>query len=371
MRLEEYVPEIRRTMNVLAYSPQARQLALLCEDVTALKVTEASRLAGLEMIDTLREISLEAIARLDPGIVAQKLIDRLDQMLPFDSASILLVEPNSLKVQHQVWRGEDQHHDWENGQQLDDQWLFTRMATSTRPLVIPDVMKEPEWPAGPGQDNVQSFAGVPILIRDELAGFINCESHTPGFYRMESVRRPLETVAALAALAFDNARHSGEQQYRVTHDPLTGLNNQTILLYLLEHALELARRQRTNLALIYLDLVGFGAVNQVFGRDRGDQVLRSVADRLQNCLRGSDILARPGDDEFVVILENIAREEDAALVANKLSHELSEPHIIQDQQVVVQASSGVAIFPRDGDNPEEMLQAAHRALASKHRQADA
>ena len=364
LRLAEYIPEIQRYFNVLAYSPHDGQLALLLEDITALKSSESGRTAAIQTIQTMREISLAAVARQGPAAVAEVLLEQLDRILAFDAAMILLVHPNSLKIQHQFCRGMEATNRTANGSGLDDQWLFTRMAISTRPLVIPDVLREPEWQTGSGQGEIRSFAGVPILIRDELVGFICCESHLSGFYRMEAVQSPLTSMAALAALALDNARRSGEQQYLSLHDPLTGLTNHILLTYLFEHALQLARRQGTTLAVIYIDLVGFKAVNDVFGRERGDQVLRSIAERLEGCLRKSDIVARLGEDEFIVILENITREEDAQLVARKLSKVLTEPHVIQGQAVVVQASSGVAVFPGGGDQPEELLEAARLALAS-------
>jgi diguanylate cyclase (GGDEF)-like protein/PAS domain S-box-containing protein len=330
-----------------------------------LQSVEAERAAAFQLVHAMREISLEAVSIEEPAAVAEFLLELLDRFLPFEAAFILLVEPNTLKLQHQVYRGMEAARRTLDGSGLDDQWLFTRLATSTRPLVIPDVLREPEWKAAPGQEAIRSFAGAPILIRDELVGFIGCESQTAGFYRMEAVQDPLTSMAALAALALDHARRSGEQQYLALHDPLTGLANRAIFNYLLEHALQLARRQRTTLAIISLDLAGFKAVNEVFGRERGDQVLRSVAERLKECLRASDIIARLEGDEFVVALENIAREEDAHLVAGRLSKFLSEPHMIQGQEVVVQAITGVANYPRDGDYPDELLKAARLALVSR------
>jgi len=368
LRLEEYLPEVQRSFNVLAYAPEINQLAVLLEDVTDLQKAEAGRHAALQMIDTLREISRGVIYRLETEAVAEWILARLNDILPFDTAFILLVEPHSLIVQHQFWQGVKHDQRRINKNRLDETWLFTRMAGSVRTLVVSDVMREPEWQGEPGQEDVRSFAGVPILIRDELAGFICCESLTTGFYRMEAVQKPLLTVAALAALALDNARHSGEKQYQVTHDPLTGLNNHVIFQSLFEHALELARRQQRKLALIYLDLIGFKAVNEVFGRDHGDKVLRSVAERLQASLRQCDILARPGEDEFLVLLENIAREEDASTVARKLGKVLAEPHIIQGQEVVVPAGSGLAVFPRDGNSSDELFEAARISLDSARKQ---
>jgi PAS domain-containing protein len=107
LRLEEYLPEIRRTFNVLAYSPESNQLALLLDDVTALKTAESGRLGAVQMIDTIREISLSVIARLEPKVVAERLLGLLNRIQAFDSAFILLVEPHSLKVRHQIWQGED------------------------------------------------------------------------------------------------------------------------------------------------------------------------------------------------------------------------------------------------------------------------
>ena len=94
-------------------------------------------------------------------------------------------------------------------------------------------------------------------------------------------------------------------KYLATHDPLTGLPNRTLYSDRLNHALLLAKRASTNVAVMFIDLDGFKSVNDAFGHEMGDQVLKRVAKRLNSCMRKSDTIARLSGDEFTLVVENI------------------------------------------------------------------
>ncbi|HSY35549.1 MAG TPA: diguanylate cyclase [Acidobacteriaceae bacterium] len=142
------------------------------------------------------------------------------------------------------------------------------------------------------------------------------------------------------------------------HDPLTGLANRGLLLAQLDLALEQARRNRTTVAVLCFDLDNFKDVNDTFGHDAGDQLLLVTADRLRSVARGGETVARLGGDEFVVVLQDINATREPARILHRLSAKLREPTTLLGTGIQPSASVGMAIFPRDGETPEELLKTA-------------
>lgn len=146
------------------------------------------------------------------------------------------------------------------------------------------------------------------------------------------------------------------------YDDLTGLANRSLLRDRLERALAAARRHRTHVAVMVLDLDGFKAVNDGFGHAAGDRVLCVVADRLRGRVRETDTVARPGGDEFTLVVENLVRPEHATVVARKLLDALEPPIRIETGEVRIGASLGVALYPRDGGEPATLVRLADAAM---------
>ncbi|GAB1233189.1 hypothetical protein UT4_16550 [Ferrigenium sp. UT4] len=147
------------------------------------------------------------------------------------------------------------------------------------------------------------------------------------------------------------------------HDPLTGLPNRLLLLSRLQHSMEIAMRNKQNLALLMIDLDRFKDVNDSFGHLAGDELLRTVTARLLSQLREIDMVCRFGGDEFAVLLEQVADAADAARVASDIIQDLSEPcRLANGVEVRIGASIGISLFPGYGNTPEQMLQQADSAL---------
>jgi diguanylate cyclase (GGDEF)-like protein len=158
------------------------------------------------------------------------------------------------------------------------------------------------------------------------------------------------------------------------YDGLTGLANRMLFNQRLTGALDLARRHSRKLAILYLDLDRFKRVNDTLGHGAGDELLRGVAKRLQDCLRASDLLtfggakssgdlvARLGGDEFTMLLPEISQAEDAGKVAHRLLEALREPLMIGEHRVYATTSVGIALYPFDGDEPETLLKNADTAM---------
>ena len=151
-------------------------------------------------------------------------------------------------------------------------------------------------------------------------------------------------------------------EYLATHDTLTGLPNRSLFSDRLRHALSLAKRSSNYVAVMFIDLDDFKSVNDVFGHEMGDQVLKRVAKTLRNCVRESDTVARLSGDEFTLAVENIIKPEDAVAIAQKILSELSEPIREDGQQITITASIGISIFPTHGEDEVSLLKKADAAM---------
>jgi diguanylate cyclase (GGDEF)-like protein/PAS domain S-box-containing protein len=160
----------------------------------------------------------------------------------------------------------------------------------------------------------------------------------------------------------DLRRAERELEYRANHDPLTGLANRQRLASELQYAIARAAQTGDGLALLYLDLDGFKSVNDRGGHDAGDHVLREVAQRLHQCLRQGDLVARVGGDEFVAMLTGSLDITAARAVADDIRARLQSPFTLPAGSFRLDASIGIACYPADGDDPEILLTHADRAM---------
>jgi diguanylate cyclase (GGDEF)-like protein/PAS domain S-box-containing protein len=148
------------------------------------------------------------------------------------------------------------------------------------------------------------------------------------------------------------------------HDGLTDLPNRILLNDRLSQAIALGRRHQQRLAVLFLDLDRFKHINDSLGHDFGDRVLRIVAQRLLHCVRSSDTVSRQGGDEFVIVLSEIAHALDAEVCANKILTALSAPFHIDQHELYITASIGIATYPEDGREADGLLK--HADLAMYH-----
>lgn len=146
------------------------------------------------------------------------------------------------------------------------------------------------------------------------------------------------------------------------HDPLTGLPNRLMLIDRLEHALRLHTRNNSRLAVLFVDLNGFKHVNDTLGHAIGDWLLQRTAERFQSTLRSGDTVARLGGDEFVILAESCRSRSGIARIAEKAAREISRPLKKDQHTIKVDASIGIAIGPRDGQDADTILKAADQAM---------
>lgn len=159
-------------------------------------------------------------------------------------------------------------------------------------------------------------------------------------------------------------RKAAEEQmhFLAYHDALTSLPNRILFNDRLSHALNHAKRHKTLVGVMLLDLDRFKQINDTLGHPAGDHLLQTVAQRLTGCIRAEDTAARLGGDEFVLILENLTAIEPLAAIAGKIVASLSQPVPFGKHELNVTTSLGIAIYPRDAQTPETLIQRADEAL---------
>ena len=171
--------------------------------------------------------------------------------------------------------------------------------------------------------------------------------------------------AVLLALIDVTERKRSEMRlaFMAHHDELTGLPNRNRLRQRLDDSLAHTRRNGDKVAVLFLGLDNFKAINDSLGHATGDALLRGVARRLRSSLREEDTVARLGSDEFAIIQTNISRPEDTVLLARRLLSAVEEPFLLDGNSVVIGASIGIAVAPGDGDDSELLMMHADMALS--------
>ena len=161
---------------------------------------------------------------------------------------------------------------------------------------------------------------------------------------------------------------SRQMSHLAQHDALTGLPNRLLLDDRLTEAIALARRHGKPVGVLFLDIDGFKAVNDSLGHAAGDRVLQAIAAQLGGLLRQSDTVSRYSGDEFVIVLSEIEKAADAAMVAKKLLRAAAGPFTIDGRTVVVTASIGIALFPDHGQDAGTLIANADAAMYGAKRE---
>lgn len=200
-------------------------------------------------------------------------------------------------------------------------------------------------------------------VRQELGGLRKSNEE---FYLLLSVSKthtaatPLYTV--LAQDISERKAFEAQLKYLATHDTLTRLPNRALFNDRLTQAMAQAKRGGHTTALLFLDLDRFKFINDTLGHEFGDMFLVAVTERLSACVRLEDTLARLGGDEFTIILLEIKHPEDAAAVAQKILSELSHLFYLDNREIYITGSIGIALYPFDGSTPSDLAKHADSAM---------
>ncbi|MGX5173240.1 EAL domain-containing protein [Aliikangiella sp. IMCC44653] len=169
------------------------------------------------------------------------------------------------------------------------------------------------------------------------------------------------TVFAITDIA-EQKKAQEELQKLANYDTLTGLPNRALLMDRIGHAINVAKRNKTKIALFFIDLDRFKQINDSLGHDIGDQLLTRAAEVLESSVRQNDTVARLGGDEFVVMLEAINAPEVVSKIAQTITEKMILPFNLEQHEVSISSSIGIAIFPEDANNPADLFKNADIAM---------
>jgi len=329
----------------------------VARDVTKRRRTEKMRAA-------LYDISEAAHAVEDLQDLFQHIHQIIDTLLPADHFSIALRDDGDeeLRFAYHV----DAHGDGlaPDPRRFVSRTLCAEVIRGGQTLLLnPDTQDLlPAALRGVDGEHARSWLGVPLRSSESVLGALVVQGHRDSAPYNEEDRDLLQFVSTQVTAAIERKQMIARLKHIALYDRLTRLPNRDLFHDRMRLALARARREQRQLALLYVDLDHFKQVNDTLGHDAGDRLLELVAQRLQQCVRASDTVARFGGDEFVLLLENIDDAPAATTVAGKICAALNEPFALAGQQVRVVSSVGIALFPQHGDDEKQLLRHADEAM---------
>jgi diguanylate cyclase (GGDEF)-like protein len=334
--------------------------------VLALALRQIETMAGLQerqaLLERLSRIQQSIRHRVELGTVLDAIVEGARDLLGEPYVALRLVDP-----------GDPQRMRIVSSVGFDDELMETlregrvgegaggRAIAEGRLVVVEDYEHSGAGLAAMPPGTVQAAMAAPVREGSSVAGSLVIASYEPGRRWSPSEREVLMAFAEHASLALMDARTVATAVHQAVHDPLTGLPNRTLFHDRLEHALEIAARRGTRVAVLFLDLDHFKQVNDTHGHAAGDALLVGLARRISGALRGSDTVARFGGDEFAVLLEEVGDEADAMRVAEAVAAGFVRPIEAEGQEHFVTASIGVAVSA-PGDVPQTLLRDADAAM---------
>jgi diguanylate cyclase (GGDEF)-like protein len=311
-------------------------------------------------LDRMIEIDRLILSAMDAENIAAPILERIEDLYSSDYICLLLMETESAETVTSFSSDSGRGH-WtrsEMGLLSQEDIDRLRARDENSPIAIEaDVPHYLEPLAEAGM--VQAIA-LPLWINQELAGLLLLGHRAAGAHKGENLAYARQ-LADQAAVALSNARRIEENRILAYYDSLTGLPNRTLFMEYLRQSLRRAHRDGHRVAICLLDLDEFKQINDTLGHNAGDQLLKVVAKRLTERLR-SGTVARIGGDEFAFWLTNFSGVDSPARVTQGLLSEITRPYTLRNQEVVITASVGIAIYPADGQALETIVKNADTAM---------
>ena len=280
----------------------------------------------------------------DPEGVLKVVVDAAIE-LGFDASTIALIDPNSATFRLAVSRGV--RGDLAAREYTIEGSLVRAVLDRRDSVTITSDMERPGH-VDIAELGIKAVVACPIWVGIDIEAVMLAASTT--HFEVSAVEREsLDLLSLQAGAALTNAHRFRERkelekqlEYEAFHDPLTGLANRALFLDRLDHCLERKERNQSPTALLFVDLDGFKRINDSLGHDFGDNVLRAVARRLHDKRRVGDTVARWGGDEFTILIEEPRSEQAAVETASRIIEDLRPPFKVQERDVYVTASIGIA-----------------------------
>lgn len=333
----------------------------VARDITELKRAESMQVA-------LHAISEAAHSAEDLLALFRHIHLIIGKLLPAINFFVALYDRNKDELSFPYFV--DQYDEAPAPCKLDSGTLSAEVIRSEQALLLtPDTQMALPERVGPivGRDSLD-WLGVPLGTQRGVIGALVVQSYSGDVHYTEQDKALLQFVSTQVAAAIERKQTETWLQYIARHDQLTTLPNRELFHARLRTALLEARRDQRRSSVLYIDLDRFKLVNDSFGHDIGDLLLREVAERISHCVRESDTVGRIGGDEFVVLLNSIIQPEHAAAVAEKIRTSFDQPFELGGHRLHVTSSIGIAVYPEHGDGDKQLMRRADDAMYCAKRQ---
>ncbi|HSP27055.1 MAG TPA: diguanylate cyclase [Ilumatobacteraceae bacterium] len=319
--------------------------------------------------DLLAEFAQTMWADLPVQAFLDHLVERIVEVLPIDAAGVTLMSPG--RDPHYVTASDESALKCARLQTELGEGPCTAAYEDGSAISMPDLRHDDRFPMFAARALAEGLGAAfafPLRYEDRLLGALNLYRASPGALgvRQLDVAQTLANVAGAylinAEARADLVASTQQANHLALHDPLTGLPNRALLFERLVSALHRCRRTRSLVAIMFIDLDTFKAVNDTFGHRIGDEVLMIVAQRLTALLRPGDTVARLGGDEFAVLCDDIADASDLEPIADRVNDAFRLPFDVSSGPVEVRASIGIGIGDWTSTSPERLLEHADIAM---------
>jgi diguanylate cyclase (GGDEF)-like protein/PAS domain S-box-containing protein len=349
----------------------AQQIALA---VLKAQLLEEAKLRATEA-ETLRQASAVIVTTLEQEQAIERILEQLNQVVPYDSASVLLTHDLDMEIVGA--RGFENPDEILNLRFALTEETPNKVVFETRkPYILNDAKAEyPAFRRAP-HNHIRGWMGIPLLLRDNLIGMLALDSQKPAKFNQDHARLA-SAFADQVVIALENARLFEETRRLAITDSLTNLFNRRHFMDLARREFERARRYKTPLSIIMLDIDFFKKINDTYGHLVGDQVLQTTAYICRKNLRTVDIMGRYGGEEFVIMLPEtpLTRPPDqkiatrdliplpAQIVAERLRKTIAQESFeIGENSIKITISLGVAEFNTSDFSIENVIDHADQAL---------
>ena len=310
-------------------------------------------------------IAQETTAVLDLGTLLKRIVTIIRDVMGYYMVSILLPAEKSSELRvgaHSGYAVDITGMTIPIGRGITG-WVFTHGV----PQIIPDVKADQRYIGL--DDQVRAELAFPLISRGRVVGVLNAESQQADAFSEADVAL-MSAVGSQLASCLEVAQLHDNLKREASHDPLTRLNNRRLFLERLDQEVARATAGGESFSIVFLDVDELKRINDTYGHLAGDALLREVSNALMDAVRGEDVVARYGGDEFVVLLPSTSAPA-ATSVAQRISEGIARHRFMAGRELlqIPGVSLGVATFPRDGRTAEEILAAADATLYQEKRKA--
>lgn len=326
-------------------------------------------MASEELADVLSEFARTMVTDFPIQGILDHLVERIVEIMPVTAAGVTLISPG-LQPRY-IAASNDSALRYEQLQTEMGEGPCLAAYRTGHSISVPDLNTEGRFPTFAPRALAAGLAAVftfPLRHGDLCLGALDLYRDTPGDLSPDSMGAA-QTLADVAAAYLINAQARSDLQSSsdlsreaALHDALTGLPNRTMILEMLDHAFRRSRRSGKTSALFFIDLDRFKVINDTYGHQTGDALLKAVAERLTSALRPADSLARLSGDEFVVLCEDLDDASQADAIAVRFDSELARPFDLSGLELNMTASIGIALTDHGLNSAEDLLHNADLAM---------